>query len=188
MGKLVCINGSPRSMSRTGVLIDRIGQAIQRRMPMERTDVGFASVGTAVLSGLDRPSLSPKGDAVCQLVEQADILVIASPVYRGSYSGLLKHLFDMVDRAAMQDKIAILAVTGATPLHGLVLEHQLRPLMGFFGIQTAATALYGLEGDVGLDGMIAAPLVKRLEAAADEIVAIAVAKQSLSARKEICWL
>lgn len=65
-------------------------------------------------------------------IESADLLLVASPVYRGSYPGLLKHLFDLIDLNALIDTPVLLAATGGTERHALVLDHQLRPLFSFF--------------------------------------------------------
>jgi FMN reductase len=167
---MTCINGSPRSMSRTGVLLDSIAHAIMARMPMERHDVALASAGTHLLSGLTRRSQTREGEAICRVVEESDLLLVASPVYRGSYSGLLKHLFDLVDRDALNGKIGLLAATGGSAMHGLVLEHQFRPLMGFFGVQTVATGIYGLEHEVEIDGRIDQGLLDRVKRAAEQAV------------------
>lgn len=50
--------------------------------------------------------------ALC-LVEQADVLVVATPVYRGSFTGLFKHFFDFIDQDALIDTPVLLAATGA---------------------------------------------------------------------------
>lgn len=97
--------------------------------------------------GLTRDSLDAAGEAIVRRVETADLLVVGTPVYRGSYTGALKHLFDLVDRRALAGKTVILAATGGSRLHGLVLEHQLRPLFGFFGAFTCPTTVYGAPKD-----------------------------------------
>ncbi|WP_204318603.1 NAD(P)H-dependent oxidoreductase, partial [Klebsiella aerogenes] len=58
-------------------------------------------------------------------VEQADVLVMATPVYRGSYTGLFKHFFDFIEQDALIDKPILLAATGGSERHALVIEHQL---------------------------------------------------------------
>jgi FMN reductase len=71
-----------------------------------------------------------------QAVEQADLLIVASPVYRASYTGLFKHFFDFVHHEALFDLPVLLAATGGSERHALVIEHQLRPLFSFFQAQT----------------------------------------------------
>ena len=80
----------------------------------------------------------------------ADALVLASPVYKGSYCGLFKHLLDLLDPLSLAGKPVLLGATGGGPRHALVIEHQLRPLLGFFEAQTLATGhlcrRHGLPG------------------------------------------
>ena len=73
--------------------------------------------------------------------------MVATPVYKGSYSGALKHLFDLVRPNALTGKPVLVAATGGSPLNGLVTEHQLRPLFGFFNALTLPTAIFALESD-----------------------------------------
>ena len=172
MSSLVCINGSPRRVSRTAVLVDAMAAEIAARVSVDRRSIHMAVHGRDLLSGLTRETLSPDGEALCRLVEGADVLVVASPVYRASYTGLLKHLFDLVDRDTMRGRKAVLLASGGTPCHGLVLEHQFRPLMGFFGIHTVPTAIYALEDDIVRDQIVEPGVRARVAHAADEIAGL----------------
>ena len=77
----------------------------------------------------------------------ADALIVGSPVYKGSYTGLFKHLFDFVEPEALAGKPVILTATGGGPRHALVVEHSLRPLFGFFTALTIPTAIYASDQD-----------------------------------------
>src|SRR6059058_3539307 len=77
------------------------------------------------------------------LVEAADAYLVATPVYRGTYTGALKNFFDLVPNDPkgsdpLRGKVVGLLATGGSDHHYLVLEHQLRPLFGFFGAYTPA--------------------------------------------------
>ncbi|MFD1810195.1 NAD(P)H-dependent oxidoreductase [Gemmobacter lanyuensis] len=85
--------------------------------------------------------------AALEVILSADALVVASPVYKGSYTGLFKHLIDLIDPAALQGKPVLLAATGGGDRHALVIEHQLRPLFGFFEAQTLPTGVYAADRD-----------------------------------------
>jgi FMN reductase len=170
MPTMVRINGSPTKQSKTGILVDAIGDAIARRMPVESSAISLSDVGHEVMCGLTRADITAEGQSLIQLVERADVLVVGTPVYRASYTGLLKHFFDLVDRDVMRNRKAVLCATGGNYMHALVLEHQLRPLMGFFAIQTTATAIYGVSDDFA-NGAVSSPLLQdSIEHAADELV------------------
>jgi FMN reductase len=79
----------------------------------------------------------------------------------------LKHLFDLVHRQALMGEVAVLVATGGTPLHSLVIEHQMRPLLGFFNVFTAPAGLYASDPDL-TDGALSNPaLASRIERAAE---------------------
>lgn len=80
-------------------------------------------------------------------VEQADVLVVATPVFRGSYTGLFKHFFDFIHQDALIDKPVLLAATGGSERHALMIDHQLRPLFSFFQARTLPLGVYATDKD-----------------------------------------
>lgn len=109
------------------------------------------------LSGLPR--------AIVASILSADVLVVGSPVYKGSYMGLFKHLFDLIDPAALAGKPVLLTATGGGEKHALVIEHQLRPLFGFFEAATLPTGIYASGADFN-NGVPASPaLLARIDRA-----------------------
>ena len=80
-------------------------------------------------------------------VEQTDILVVATPVFRGAYTGLFKHFFDFIDQDALIDKPILLAATGGSERHALMIDHQLRPLFSFFQARTLPLGVYATDKD-----------------------------------------
>lgn len=80
-------------------------------------------------------------------VEAADALIVGTPVYRASFTGLFKHFFDFVEQTALVDVPVLLAASGGSERHALVLEHQLRPLFSFFQAQTLPIGVYATDKD-----------------------------------------
>jgi FMN reductase len=119
--------------------------------------------------------LAGRAQAAVRAVETADVVIAASPVFRGSYTGLFKHFFDLVDQYALANKPVILAATGGSERHALMIEHALRPLLGFFQAWTAPMGIYLSAAD--FDGtMILNPEVyERIEVAVDDVVPVAKA-------------
>ena len=69
--------------------------------------------------------------AIDKIIE-ADALLIGTPMYRGSYSGVLKNMFDLIPNDALLGKPVGLIATGGSDHHYLAIEHELKPIMGFF--------------------------------------------------------
>ena len=69
--------------------------------------------------------LDPAARNIVDQLSGADVLVVGSPTFKGSYTGLFKHFFDLLDPASLQGKPVILAATGGGERHSLIVEHQL---------------------------------------------------------------
>jgi FMN reductase len=141
----------------------------------------MAESAPVIFSSLTRAQTSTASEEIVRSVETADALIVATPVYRASYTGALKHLFDLVDYQALVGKPVILAATGNGYLHGLVTEHQLRPLLSFFGALTVPTAIYASEADFVEYTLTSAAVLERIDRAADEIARL-IASPPPSAR------
>jgi MsuE subfamily FMN reductase len=116
--------------------------------------------------------------AALSLVEAADAYLVATPIYRASYTGALKNLFDLIPNDPsgsdpLRGKVVGLLATGGSDHHFLVLEHQLRPLFGFFGAQTDSRAVYASPKDFNPAKQVEGKLVGELERLGQEVVALA---------------
>lgn len=171
--RVVGISGSLRRPSRTSTLVRAILDGIGRYFQTNRRLIELADAAPSLLSALARDQLSPLGQAAVRAVEEADILVVGTPVYRASYTGALKHLFDLVDYEALVGKPVVLAATGGNPLHGLVTEHQLRPLLSFFRALTVPTAVYATEVDFAGNEVITTAVTQRVAQAARDAAQLA---------------
>lgn len=125
----------------------------------------------ARLDELDRNALR-----VARSLIGADALVLGVPVYKGSYPGLFKHLFDLIDPSALVGKPVLLTATGGGDRHALVIEHQMRPLLGFFEAATLPTGLYASAADF-TDGVpTSAPLLERMDRAVEQFAPFIAAR------------
>lgn len=105
-----------------------------------------------------------------ELIVESDAYVVGSPVYRASYSGALKNLFDMVPRgmwqadvAPFEDSAVGLVATGATPHHYLAIDEQLRPVMAFFGAHTVGGGVYAHDDQFEDSRVVDDDVAARLE-------------------------
>lgn len=145
--KAVAVCGNVNTPSRTRVLVDHIVGAIQQLTPLDVHTVELTKIGHQLGRFLVRKHLPLELESELRRIETADLLVVGSPVYRGSYTGLFKHMFDLVDHKALRNTVVVLAATGANERHTLMLDHQLRPLFSFFRAYTVPTPVYATEAD-----------------------------------------
>lgn len=155
---------STRSLVQTAVE-DAAQRANLNGQVFDLNDLG-ASLGTA-------RQLGDLGQDARKLVESllaADAIVVGSPVYKGSYTGLFKHFFDLIDPDALRGKPVLLTATGGGHRHALVIEHQLRPLFGFFESAVVPTGVYAASADLE-GGVVTSPeIVARLTTAVGQLV------------------
>lgn len=169
--KIVVVTGSPTRPSRTRALAESLVAEIARELPVDTEFVDIADIGTDLGGHVFRQGLPLHLEAALQHVENASLLVVATPVYKGAYTGLFKHLFDLVSPDALVGKPVLLAATGGGDKHALVIEHQLRPLFGFFRALTLPTGVYGAETDLKDYRVSSDALAARVRDAAGEAVA-----------------
>jgi FMN reductase len=144
---VVGVSGSLQTPSKTTVLVQAILDAVTREVPAETHLVELHQLGPQLAGALRRDELPATAEKELRTIEAADLLVVASPVYRASFTGLFKHLFDFVGQYALIDKPVLLAATGGSDRHALMLEHQLRPLFGFFQAITLPIGVYASDAD-----------------------------------------
>ncbi|MFC8518913.1 FMN reductase [Streptomyces sp. NPDC057257] len=177
--RLVVVSAGLSVPSSTRLLGDRLAAAVGRATPGE-TDVEVEVVELRDLAveiahnftnGFAGTALSAAQEAVTA----ADGLIVVTPVFSASYSGLFKSFFDVLDKDALAGKPVLIAATGGTARHSLVLEHALRPLFAYLRAVVVPTGVYAASEDWGAEG-----LDGRIERAAGELAGL---MRGLSATK-----
>jgi len=169
MLKIVTVVGSPTPGSRTRSLAVGIQDRIAREAGAAACVVDIAELLPNLMVRSREEASLPLEEAL-SAVEQADLLLVASPVYKGSYTGLFKHFIDLVDYKSLAGVPMALLAMGGSDRHALVIDHQLRPLFGFFNAHTLPTGVFVPERSYA-DGRIEDPaLQQRLSALVRESV------------------
>lgn len=148
---LVAISGSVNRPSKSRALADAVAQAALARIDLRVSTYDLIDAGPGLGAAFKRAELSPSAAAIIEAIEKADAVIAVSPVYKGSYTGLFKHLFDFVSPTSLVNKPVVVGATGGGHRHGLVVEHQMRPLFGFFSAMTVPTSVYASDHEF-LDG------------------------------------
>lgn len=145
--RTVILNGSLARPSKTRGLLDAIHAQLHTQLPLEKVHIDLVDLVRDIGAHLWRDKLPATALHALQTIEGADFLILGSPVFRGSMPGLFKHLFDLIDSPAMLGKPVLLAATGGSQRHALVIEHQIRPLLAFFQTLTLPVGVYASEED-----------------------------------------
>lgn len=178
--RLVGLSANVQRPSKTRTLVDLIVREAAARGPVETRVFDFVDAGPGLGAAWTRDQLSLPARRLVEAIEEADGLVVGSPVYKGSYTGLFKHLFDLVDPAALAGKPVAIAATGGGARHALVVEHSFRPLFGFFGALQIPTAVYASDPDFS-DGVLTEAGVRARAAEAGGQLAALLVHRSASA-------
>lgn len=145
--RLVAVSGGLQRPSKSAALAEHLLDLIADEVPCEQHLVELGQLAPQLAGAVWRSQLPDTVERELGLVEQADILVVTTPVYRGSYTGLFKHFFDFIHQDALIDKPVLLAATGGSERHALMIDHQLRPLFSFFQARTLPLGVYATDRD-----------------------------------------
>jgi FMN reductase len=156
MTVLAIVSGGLREPSSTKLLADRIGQAVVS----ELSSTGSEATMTVIeLRRLGRPIMDAMlvGFATAELEEAfetlaaADGLIAVTPAFNASFSGLFKCFFDVLPEETLTDLPVLIAATGGTERHSLVLEHALRPMFSYLHAIVSPTGVYAATDDFGTE-------------------------------------
>ncbi|MFD4574676.1 FMN reductase [Streptomyces sp. NPDC058417] len=169
MSRVVVVSAGLSVPSSTRLLADRLAAATAGHAPagtevrvVELRDLAV-DIAHHLTSGFPGRTLAAALDAVTR----ADGLIVVTPVFSASYSGLFKSFFDVLDKDALAGKPVLIAATGGTARHSLVLDHALRPLFSYLRAVVVPTGVYAASEDWGAEG-----LPERIERAAGELAAL----------------
>lgn len=169
--KLVGIAGSFNRPSKTRTLIQHVIDLAAPRYGFSNITYDLADLGPSLGQAQSQKDLDDSARRVVSDIVNADLLVVGSPTYKGSYPGLFKHLIDLIDPHELRSKPVIITATGGGDRHALMVEHQLRPLFGFFMAHTLPTAVYASDRDFTDYKVTSPPLLARIEDVVGELAA-----------------
>ncbi|AXK31744.1 FMN reductase (NADPH) [Streptomyces armeniacus] len=154
MTSLLAVSGSPSPLSRTALVA---GHALER--------LSAGGFDAAHLAVRDLPAAellagraeAPELRSALDRVAAADGLIVASPVYKASYTGLLKGFLDLLPQAGLAGKTVLPLVTGGSLAHVLAIDYALRPVLSALRARHVVNGCYLLDSSIqrGPDGQVA---------------------------------
>ena len=168
MKRLVVISAGTGNPSSTRQLTDRLAQKsldLLDGATVSVIELGPLAADTARAAVAGFPGEALK--AAIDRLAAADAIIAATPIYKAGISGLFKTFVDVLDNDLLVAKPVLLAATGGTPRHALVIDDQLRPLFAYMRALTLPTSVYAAPEDWGTS-----ELGKRIERAATELAVL----------------
>jgi len=170
---VLLIAGSPSDPSRSAALLDAVSLrlALHSRLTVERLNIRELPAEALLLAQWGHPAIVR---ALAQ-VAQAQAIVVATPVYKAAYSGVLKVFLDLLPQTALKDKTVLPLATGGSPHHMLALDYALRPVLQSLAARHILPGVYATDSQLprSLDGVYepAADISARLDEAVASLLA-----------------
>ncbi len=154
--KLLGLSGSPakNAGSRTLNAVMQVVQfACEENGSIQAETINVRDMNIELCDGRDPALYEGDTKQLINKIVKADALVLGTPVYRGSYTGILKNVFDVIPNNALVGKPVAVLVTGSTHHHYLSIEHEIKPLLGFFHAHVLPGGVY-LSGESYTDNVL----------------------------------
>src|SRR5450830_1754508 len=144
---VLLIAGSPSERSRSAALLYAVAQRLEfRGAQVEHLQIRDLSPQALILADFGNPTIS---HAIGR-VAQAGVIVIATPVYKAAYSGVLKVFLDLLSQTALAGKTVLPLATGGSANHMLALDYALRPVLQSLGAKHILSGIYATDAQVSL--------------------------------------
>ena len=167
--RLVVVSAGLSVPSSTRLLADRLAAAAVSAVhePVEVDVVELRPLAHALADNLLTGFAAGELAEAIETVRRADALIVVTPVFSASYSGLFKTFFDVLESDVLDGMPVLVAATAGTARHSLVLEHALRPLFTYLHAVVVPTGVFAASEDFGGPGLEA-----RIERAAGELATL----------------
>jgi FMN reductase len=139
---MLTIGGSPSHPSRSAALLDTCRATLEARgLTTDHIIVRDLNAEELIQGRFDGPSLK----AAFAQVAAADGIIIATPVYKAAYTGVLKALFDLMPANVFEGKVILPIALGGSLAHSLVIDYALRPVLTAMGASHILHGVYLID-------------------------------------------
>lgn len=141
MTKTVIINGANARTSRVNAIQHYIQESLEE---VEAIEV-FALPAEDLISANFASEAIREANAK---VEQADVVVVLTPVYKAAYSGILKTYLDLIPQKGFEEKQIIPIAVGGTPHHLLAIDYALKPVLTALGATSISHGVFIVDKQI----------------------------------------
>ena len=152
--RLTIISGGLREPSSTRLLADRLDTSVRVELAAldleaESSFVELRPLGRPIMDAMLTGLVATPLESAFEMVASADGVIAVTPAFNASFSGLFKSFFDVLPPESLTDMPVLIAATGGTERHSLVLEHSLRPMFSYLQAIVSPTGVYAATEDFG---------------------------------------
>lgn len=174
---LMVITGGATRQSVSALLAEKIRTAAVEQLG-EDVQVRTFNIGQysyELAEKVSGESEDPEIEEIYEKLYAADGIITVAPVFKASYSGLYKLFWDLTDEGDLKETPVLMAATGGSYRHSLMLDHAMRPLFSFMGATITSTSIYATPQEV--TGADQAGLNQRIDRAARQFATLVKAHQ-----------
>ncbi len=145
MANIVIVSGSPWKGTRLQGIVEHTDQFLRAK------NFNVQQLQVADLPAEDLMYANFKSEAIIAAnaqIEAADAVIIASPVYKASFTGLLKTFLDLLPQNGLEHKITLPLMIGGTISHLLAIDYSLKPVLSALGAETIIKGVYTIDESV----------------------------------------
>jgi FMN reductase len=176
---ILLLAGSPSNPSRSTRLLHHVGEKLallgHRYTKLHVLDLPAQALLQADFDNGDIKRAKAQ-------VEQADAVVIATPVYKAAYSGVLKAFLDLLPQDGLRGKLVLPLATGGSQSHMLALDYALRPVLSALAARHVLPSIYATDAQINwspeqglsLDPVIAQRIAAGIEQLSAELSGLRV--------------
>jgi FMN reductase len=145
MANIVALTGSPSESSRSAAVVQYIqAEAIQAGFTFETIHIRELDASDLLQARVQNPGIL----AAHEHILAAQAIIIATPIYKAAYSGLLKVFLDTLPQYALADKVVLPIATGGSPAHLLAIDYVLKPVLSALGAEHILRGLYLVDSQI----------------------------------------
>lgn len=158
MSFIVAVSGSPSARSRTAVAVD---QSLSRLSAHGHQTAHIATRDLPPADLLAAVRYAPPISVALEAVTRADAVIVATPIYKAAYTGLLKAFLDLLPENALAARPVLPIATGGTVGHLLAIDYALRPVLTALGADRVLPGRFLLDADIDRETAQLTPAASR---------------------------
>jgi FMN reductase len=142
---VVSISGSPAVRSRSSWLL-QLALARLEGMVSESETIVVRELPAVPLLGADLQHAALR--AAADTLARAELVIVATPIYKAAYSGLLKTFLDVLAPDALRGKVVLPLATGGSPAHLLAIDYALKPVLSALGARDILDGVFATDAQL----------------------------------------